>query len=53
MDGEGRMVMSGRLDIKEYMRVLERALVDLRGVKYLGRIKAKVVGESVGKKGGG
>ena len=32
------------------MRVLERELADLYGGKYMGRVNAKVVGESVGKK---
>ena len=39
--------------MQEYTRVLERELVDLHGVEYLGKINVKVVGESVGKKGGG
>jgi len=53
VEGEGRKVLFGRLDAQEYTRVLERELADVYGVEYLGKIKANVMGESVGKKGGG
>ena len=53
MEGEERRVLFGRLDAQEYTRFLERKLVYMYGVKYLWRIKTTVVGESVGKKGGG
>ena len=50
---KGIRVMFRRLDAQDYIRVLERELVDVYGVKYMGIIKAKVVGESVGNKGVG
>ena len=53
VEGEGRMVLFGRLDAQEYTRVLEMELADVHGVDYLGKIKSKVLGESISKTGRG